>query len=85
MLLYFFLYYIYRVLCDCCCVQAAASSAVESLIDMQGCLVVIFTSSRWGQQERGGEGHPGPALPLSLGTIKPTCISTLHHYLGMVL
>lgn len=73
------------MVCGCCCVQAAASSAVESLIDMQGCLVVIFTNSRWGQQERGGEGHPGPALPLSLGTIKPTCISTLHHYLGMVL
>jgi hypothetical protein len=34
-----------------CCVvwslQAAASSAVESLIDMQGCLVVIISNSRW--------------------------------------
>lgn len=27
--------------------QAAASSAVESLIDMQGCLVVIISNSRW--------------------------------------
>lgn len=26
--------------------QAAASSVVESLIDMQGCLVVVFTNSR---------------------------------------
>jgi hypothetical protein len=29
------------------CLQAAASSAVEALIDMQGCLVVIISNSRY--------------------------------------
>lgn len=50
-----------------CALQAAASSAVESLIDMQGCLVVIISNSRWvgksfdtviGQQNPSRPPHP---------------------------